>query len=266
MKWLLEHEEYLIDLIRPQKCLWDTKHTLYMKKSHRNRLMRGICKMLSDRYPDAALLFTYENVNKKFQNLRTYFQTQLRCLNKQKNESGVEIVKPKWAHFERMLFLQDNVTPSASSSNQNNSSTSEADPSGSQNLATLYSFTVPIITDVSGNNIECSNLEVSTAEREEIAEREEVEAATNAIVIPHEHCYIEQPDTEERRKDTCDKAVATVTKYPQTLSNEKKDDPAEVAEMHFGNFIAYSLLTIKDVKKRDLCHMEIIQTLAKYKK
>ncbi|XP_054708167.1 uncharacterized protein LOC129218014 [Uloborus diversus] len=256
MKWTTEYEAYFIDLIRPHKCLWDPSDLLYLKKTHKKHLMTGIGEELCKLWPAASELFTYDNLVKKFSNLRTYFQRELKAMRKFKSGSGCDVIQPRWVHFPRLSFLQDSVTPKPSTSNL---------PGGA-----------PIVMESQRSEAAAGGSSCSVSS---VADPEEGELHTSFLDLgAEEHCY-SQPATQnspgpsepaqKKRKGVDDRgedSVSVATKYLQDLNVEiTKRKQTKATDTHFANFIISSMAELETEEKKDKCRLDLMKVLMQHK-
>ncbi|XP_063859567.1 uncharacterized protein LOC135100525 [Scylla paramamosain] len=105
--WTRDSEELLLELVREHRSVWDPKHKNYHKSKLRQEIFSKIADAIRQQFPELKQL-EGEHVRLKFKNIRTYFVTIYRKI--QKAPSGSTGQPPqKWHLFKVAMFLADSM-------------------------------------------------------------------------------------------------------------------------------------------------------------
>ncbi|KAG8176625.1 hypothetical protein JTE90_028607 [Oedothorax gibbosus] len=223
-KWTAEMEQILIDTIKENRQLWDTKNKFYKLKHLKSATWEEVKQKMMFNFPEHQALFTVDAMKAKFTNLKTVFQRNKNRIKSLASGMGSEGYAVPWIHFTRMQFLDiceaeestSNLQPEASSS----SATGVLD----------YSFQ-------------------SSHRNDQMLD----ESAVGEVCL-------EPPNKKPKKRQTPeDELLAKACEALQAVSSEKSD-----AETSFGQYVTHKLKLIKPQSKRNDCEQEIVGILMQY--
>ena len=103
-RWLEDEIERLIDMWRRKPLLYDTKDENYYRPEKRKEAIDEM---------SAVLNISAADIQRKIENLRTYFGKEKGKISKSKKSGTApeHLYVPKWSFYNSLLFLENHVTP-----------------------------------------------------------------------------------------------------------------------------------------------------------
>ncbi|XP_042235453.1 uncharacterized protein LOC121875133 isoform X2 [Homarus americanus] len=101
--WRRESQLALIQKVKELPTLWDVTNILYHKKGIKRKAYQLVCDHLKQKFPELQYL-NAGTVKTKFNHLRTYYQRELKKI--QKTAIGTEVkTESKWEYFRHCSFI-----------------------------------------------------------------------------------------------------------------------------------------------------------------
>ncbi|XP_045130584.1 uncharacterized protein LOC123515812 isoform X2 [Portunus trituberculatus] len=105
--WTRESEELLLEQVRDHRIVWDPKHVDYHRFKLRQEIFSQIADTIREQFPELKQL-NGEHVRLKFKNIKTYFVTVYRKIQKT-SDGSAKHPPQKWHLFEEAIFLADSM-------------------------------------------------------------------------------------------------------------------------------------------------------------
>ena len=114
-EWSHEETVRLIELGESEEVLYNIKHRGYCNKDQRNNGLQRVKEGLEE----SRIVADAKEIGSKLHSLRVYYSAQgCKLENSKKSGSGTDDVKKiKWAFFDKLAFLNDNLQPRQTFSN-----------------------------------------------------------------------------------------------------------------------------------------------------
>lgn len=106
-RWTEPDIRQLIKKWSSHDALYDSKNPLYYPKEEREKIIAQMQQELNNE----GLNYTFKQVQEKMSNLRTYYGSQRRLVEINKDRNSNDKFVSKWKYFNELSFLYDHVTP-----------------------------------------------------------------------------------------------------------------------------------------------------------